>query len=141
MNDKDFYKEFYSDSYYFKGKGGQYFITKNNLLGEYETFLITDEMKSFLLQKDPKFKKFLQEQEKQKVNNIEICCLIQIEEETYVMFLGNFTNEKICIPHKNSINKSYMPYADNMYYKFITIEELDTIIETLTDLKNKMKAK
>ena len=56
MNDN-----FYEDAHYFRGKHGNYYITKPNIAGIYETFLITEEIKEALLIRDNKFKEFLQE--------------------------------------------------------------------------------
>lgn len=51
---------FYEDAHYFQGKDGNYYITKPNIAGQYETFLITEEMQKTLLKRDNKFKQFLQ---------------------------------------------------------------------------------
>ena len=58
MNNNTFYEE---DAHYFQGKDGNYYVTKISIAGQYETFLITEEVKEALLIKDNKFKEFLQE--------------------------------------------------------------------------------
>jgi AcrR family transcriptional regulator len=47
--------------HYFKGKEGNYYVTKIALSGNYETFLITEENQQQLLQYSDEFKKFLEE--------------------------------------------------------------------------------